>query len=83
MRPLGSVDKEFIPLGDANCNYSVLVQESSVNLPSNSKQLENLWNSIELKQLTIDTSTIIDSSVVNIASNIIESGVLGLRLNDH
>ena len=91
MRYLESADKNFTLLGDTNFDYCVVVQESSVeNLPNNTKQLENLYNSFGLKQLinkatreTIDTSSIIDHIAINIASNLIESGVRKLGLSDH
>ena len=36
LRSLESEDKEFILLGDTNCDYTVILQESSVaNLPNN------------------------------------------------
>ena len=91
LRSLESEDKEFILLGDTNCDYRVILQESSVtNLPNNIKQLENICNSFGLKQLinkptreTIGTSSIIDHISINIASNVIESGVLKLGPSDH
>ena len=52
VRSLEFEDKEFILLGDTNCDYNVILQESSVaNLPNNIKQSENLYNSFGLKQL--------------------------------
>ena len=91
LRSLESENKEFILLGDTNCDYSVILQESSVaNLPNTTRQLEHLYNSFGLKQLinkptreTTDTSSIIDHIAINIASNVIESGVLKLGLSDH
>ena len=91
LRSLESEDKGFVLLGATNCDYSVILQESSVtHLPKNIKQLEKLYNSFGLKQLvnkptreTIGTSSIIDLIAINIASNEIESGVLKLGLSDH
>ena len=52
LRSLELEDKEFILLGDTNCDYSVILQESSVaNLLNNIEQSENLCNSSGLKQL--------------------------------
>ena len=67
------------------------MQESSVaNLPNNIKQLEKKYNSFGLRQLinkptreTIGTSSIIDHIAINIASDVVESGVLKCGFSDH
>ena len=91
LRFIESEDKEIILLGDANCDFSYkMLESSSNNLPNGINRLADLYDSFGLTQLiseptreTIDTSTIIDHIAVSAECDIIESGVLKLALSDH